>query len=89
MEQKYGLLFNSEVPESERERVLEQIRPLGLLTFAIQKDENGWVGQCNQISGIVAGDTNPSPTDVEIKQGIQDAIAEAGLEGKKVTPIKL
>ena len=58
-------------------RVLEVIRPLGGLSFSVHTDQNGWVAQCNEITGIMTGNTNSTPSEEEIKASIREAIAAA------------
>jgi hypothetical protein len=72
---KYGMLFGGEpVPESEKARVMEEVKKVGSLTFALSISEEGWVAQCNEIPSIIAGNTNPNPSDVEITSEIRIAI---------------
>ena len=40
-------------------------------------DQNGWVAQCNEITGIMTGNTNSTPSEEEIKASIREAIAAA------------
>jgi hypothetical protein len=75
---KYGMLFGGEpVSESEKARVIEEIEKVGSLTFSLTINEEGWVAQCNEISSLIAGNTNPSPTDIEITSEIRAAIFSA------------
>lgn len=72
---KYGMLFGGEpVSESEKARVMEEVEKVGSLTFALSIGEEGWVAQCNEIQSIIAGNTNPNPSDIEITSEIRAAI---------------
>jgi hypothetical protein len=72
---KYGMLFGGElVSESEKARVMEEIGKVGSLTFALNIGEEGWVAQCLEIPSIIAGNTNPNPSDIEITSEIRVAI---------------
>jgi hypothetical protein len=72
---KYGMLFGGEpVSGSEKARVMEEIEKVGSLTFVLSISEEGWVAQCNEIPSIIAGNTNPNPSDVEITSEIRAAI---------------
>lgn len=75
---KYGLLFAGEpVSESEKARVMEEIEKIGSLTFALTISKEGWVAQCNEMPSLIAGNTNPNPTDTEIASEIREAIFAA------------
>ena len=77
-EYKYGLLFAGfNVSEEEKFRVGKEIEKLGSLTFQIHKSDEGWFAQCNEVSGIIAGNANPNPTDAEIQAEIRQAIFSA------------
>jgi hypothetical protein len=75
----FASLFGNEtaIPASEMERVMDEISKIGLLTFKVTHHETGWIAQCDQVDGIMAYDTNPSPTDEEIQDGIREAILAA------------
>ena len=76
---KQALLFADfpEISEAEKDRITDQIRELGGLTFTLYLDEDGWTAQCNEVSGIIAGgrETNPSPEVLE--EGMRQAIFAA------------
>ncbi len=74
-----ALLFgnNPDISLDERARVINELQKIGELTFKISKTEEGWVAQCNQISGIITGGTNSKPTKSEIESQIRDAIYAA------------
>jgi len=75
---KYASLFGGEaVAESEKARVIEEVRKIGSLTFVIQKDEEGWSAQCQEMPALIAGNTNSNPTDIEIHSEIRSAIFAA------------
>lgn len=60
------------------EKMTAQIERLGgMLHFAITKDKNGWSAQCNEVSGIITGGSNLTPTDFEIESNIREAIFTA------------
>jgi len=77
--ENYALLFgnNPDISLDERTRVIGEIQKIGKLTFKINKHEEGWMAQCNEVSGIITGNTNPNPTKVEIESQIRDAIYAA------------
>ena len=78
MNYKYGMLFGGElVSGSEKARVMEEIEKVGSLTFALSINEEGWVAQCKEIPSIIAGNTNPNPSDIEITSEIRAAIFSA------------
>ncbi len=75
---KLGLLFAGlPVSDSERFRVGQEMEKVGGLTFKVEISEGGWVAQCNEINGIIAGNKNTNPTDVEIESEIRQAILSA------------
>ena len=75
---QYGLLFGGEpVSESEKARVIEEIKKVGSLTFSLSLNEEGWVAQCNEMPSFIAGNTNPSPSNIEIKSEIRATIFSA------------
>ncbi len=75
---KYGMLFAGEpVPESERLRVMEELSQTGQLTFELERSVEGWSAQCNEIPAIIAGNTNPNPSDIEIQSELRSAIFAA------------
>lgn len=66
------------VSEEERFRVGTEINKMGGISFSkIEKTEEGWFAQCDQIDGIIAGNTNPTPTNSEIESEIRQAIFSA------------
>lgn len=66
------------VSEEERFRVGKEIEKVGGLTFGkIERSEDGWVAQCKEIPSIIAGNTNPKPTNTEIESEIRQAILAA------------
>ena len=50
----------------EVRNMLMEVKKHGGLSFNIRKYEDGWLAECTDIKGIVAGDTNPNPTQNEI-----------------------
>ena len=78
-EKKYASLFgsNPDISLDEKDRVITELQKIGSLTFTIETDEEGWTARCNEIEGIIAGNTNPNPTDVEIESQIREAIYAA------------
>lgn len=68
---------NPDISIEERVRVIREIEKIGSLTFKIKKNEDGWLTQCNEVSGIITGNTNPNPTQIEIESQIRDAIYAA------------
>lgn len=75
----YAMLFgnNPDITLDERARVLSELNKIGSLTFAITKDAEGWMAQCKEVTGIIAGGTNPNPTNSEIEAQIRDSIFSA------------
>lgn len=65
---------NPAVSLDERVRVATEIEKIGGLTFNLSKDKGGWVAQCEEVSGIIAGSTNPNPSPNEIESEIRSAI---------------
>ncbi len=68
---------NPNISLEERDRVVAAIEQIGGLTFKVSKHEAGWTAQCNEVSSILAGSTNPRPTIQEIEMEIRDAIFAA------------
>ncbi|MFA6341213.1 MAG: hypothetical protein WCX27_03210 [Candidatus Paceibacterota bacterium] len=68
---------NPDISMDERLRVINEIDKIGGLTFTISKDEEGWMAQCNEVKGIIASNTNPTPSNDEIESQIRDAIFSA------------
>lgn len=68
---------NPDISLDERARVLAELEKIGELTFAITANDDGWVAQCNEIPGILAGSTNPKPTNPEIESQIRESIYAA------------
>jgi predicted RNase H-like HicB family nuclease len=68
---------NPAVSLDERARVMAELEKIGSLTFGINKDENGWIAQCDEVPGIIAGGTNPNPSPNEIESEIRSAIFAA------------
>ena len=77
--QVIALLFgnNADISLDEKARVIGELNKIGSLTFAVNTNEEGWVAQCNELTGIIAGGTNPNPTDSEIENQIRDSIYAA------------
>jgi hypothetical protein len=75
---KLGLLFAGlPISDSERFRVGKEIEKVGGLTFKVDICEDGWSAECNEIGGIIAGNSNSKPTDAEIESEIRNAILSA------------
>src|SRR3989338_8691425 len=74
-----AMLFgnNPAVSMDERARVMAELEKIGSLTFSLSKDKNGWVAQCDEVTGIIAGGTNPNPSPNEIETEIRSAIFAA------------
>ncbi|MEK7673812.1 MAG: hypothetical protein AAB371_01275 [Patescibacteria group bacterium] len=54
-----------------------EIQKIGGLKFKIQKNNEGWIAECDNPKGIITGGTNPKVTDEEINSQIKDAIFTA------------
>lgn len=68
---------NPDISLEEKVRVIQEIEKIGGLTFKVRKDALGWLAQCNEVKGIITGNTNPTPTSIEIESQIRDAIFAA------------
>ncbi len=49
----------------------------GRLNFIVQRHEDGWTAECQEIKGIITGGTERDPTDQKINYNIKDAIFTA------------
>lgn len=54
-----------------------EIRKHGGLTFDIKKYDEGWIAECSTIKGVIAGNSNPNPTQEEIDTYVKGAIFSA------------
>jgi len=72
-----SLFGNSPILDEEKLRVGKQIEDIGGLTFKINFDEEGWTAVCKEVPAIIASNTNPTPTTIEIESQIRDAIFSA------------
>ena len=68
---------NPSISLDERARVAAELEKIGGLTFNLSKDENGWVAQCDEVAGIIAGGTNPNPSPNEMESEIRSAVFSA------------
>ena len=68
---------NPAISLDERARVTAELEKIGGLTFDLRKDGEGWVAKCEEVSGIIAGGTNPNPSANEIESEIRSAIFAA------------
>ncbi len=69
---------NPSVSLDERARVASEIQKIGGgLNFVIRKNEDGWSAECKELSSIIAGGTNPDPSQNEIETEIRSAIFAA------------
>lgn len=69
---------NVNVSLTEKERITNEISNLGrMLTFGISRSTDGWMAQCNEISGIIAGGNNNNPSNSEIESQIRESILSA------------
>jgi hypothetical protein len=77
--QNFAAVFgnNPYISLDERTRVVAELQKIGSLTFKIQKDQEGWMAQCNEVEGIIASNTNPNPSNDEIESQIRDAVFAA------------
>ncbi|MEI6553508.1 MAG: hypothetical protein WCO09_02975 [bacterium] len=71
--------MNSQIKEIGRD---------GMLHFTYKTHKDGWVAQCEEISGIVTGNNNPNPSQDEINDSIRNAIFTAFNVEPKPTKIK-
>lgn len=72
-------LFGNDMAISieERARVVAELEEIGALTFSLNKDEDGWVAQCKEVPGIIAGGSSLNPSAEEIETEIRSAIYAA------------
>jgi len=56
---------------------MAELKKIGSLTFDISTDKDGWTAQCKEVSGIIAGGTDSSPSKDEIESSIRDSIYAA------------
>jgi len=79
MEKKYASLFgnNPNISLEERSRVISQLQKIGSLTFNVETHEDGWLATCSEVEGLIAGNSNPKPSQVEIDSEIREAIYSA------------
>lgn len=81
MDYKFGSLFSKKQSTEDnraKEAMNEEIQKVGgLLHFTIQKDENGWHAECDEIEGLMTGGTSTHPSDEEIQTNIREAIHTA------------
>ena len=77
--QNFAALFgnNPDISGDERLRVISELQKIGSLTFKIYQDEEGWTAKCNEVPGIIAANTNPTPSNEEIESQIRDAVFTA------------
>lgn len=68
---------NPDISVDERDRVIAELEKIGSLTFDFKVDEEGWVSQCVEVPGIIAGGTNSAPTSNEVESEIRSAIYSA------------
>lgn len=68
---------NPSVSLDERARVAAELEKIGSLTFSLRKDENGWVAQCDEVPGIIAGGANPNPSPMEMESEIRSSVFAA------------
>ncbi len=75
----FAALFgnNPDISLDERARILAEIQKIGSLTFNITTSDEGWLAQCKEIHGILAGGTNAKPTSAEIESQIRESIYAA------------
>ena len=78
-EKKYADIFgnNPNISVKERERVVSELQKLGSLTFSIHIHADGWMATCAEINGLIAGNTNPTPSQLEIESEIREAVYTA------------
>ena len=73
-------LFNFPIKAERDYRVqtmLTEIQRMCGLRFKIQKNNEGWIAECENFKGIITGGVNPKVTDEEINLQIKDAIFTA------------
>lgn len=68
---------NPDISSDERNRVVSELQKIGSLTFKVEKHEDGWMATCIEVPGIIAGNTNPNPSDFEVESQVREAIYAA------------
>lgn len=68
-----GVMYRQEDLASMHKQISEVGRD-GMLHFIIKTNEEGWLAQCEEISGIITGGSNPNPTQEDINLSIRDAV---------------
>jgi len=68
---------NPAISLEERDRVIAELRKIGSLTFSIDVSGDGWIAQCKEIDGLIAANTNPTPSNMEIESQIREAVYTA------------
>lgn len=71
---------NTSIDMSDFEFMNKQIKEIGrdgMLHFIIKNHKEGWLAQCEEVPGIVTGNTNPNPDQEEINSHIRQAIFTA------------
>ncbi len=71
---------NTTLDISDFESMNKQIKEVGkdgMLHFIIKSHKEGWIAQCEEIPGIVTGNTNSNPDQEEINKHIREAIFSA------------
>lgn len=78
-EKQFAALFGNEpdISFEEKVRVINEISKVGSLTFAVEKNEDGWHAECVELSSIITGNTNPDPSNLEVESLIREAIFSA------------
>lgn len=75
----YASLFegNPDIGLNERVRVLRELQEIGSLTFDLTVNKDGWMAECKEVEGIIAGGTNLNPSSAELASNIRDSIFAA------------
>ena len=68
---------NPNISLDERNRVIAELLKIGSLTFKVEKNEDGWMANCLEIGGLIAGSNNPNPSDFEVESQVREAIYSA------------
>jgi|SRR3989338_3830050 len=78
-EKKYAPIFgnNPNISLKERNRVVAELQRIGSLTFHVETHKDGWLATCSEVEGLIAGNSNPKPSQTEIDSEIREAIYAA------------
>jgi hypothetical protein len=56
---------------------IKEIGRDGMLHFTVRINQDGWIAECEEVTGIITGGKNKNPTQEEIRISIRDAVYSA------------